>query len=175
MDLEKAIRHPLSNENVTEVAHSIMGDPSRFKQLMQLFFSKEYRVNQRAAWVMSHCVDKQPELIIPYLPKMVKNLYKPTNDAIKRNTMRVFQLVDIPESLWGETLEKCFEYMESNSEPIAVRVFAMTVAYQISQNVPEIKHELKELIEEMMVYGSAGIKSRGGKLLKKLEKELEDL
>jgi len=50
MDLEKAIRHPLFNENVTEVAHSIKGNPSRFKQLMQLFFSKEYRVNQRAAW-----------------------------------------------------------------------------------------------------------------------------
>lgn len=172
MDLEKAIRHPLFNENVTEVAQSIKGNSVRFKQLMDLFFSQEYRVNQRAAWVMSHCVDKEPELIIPYLTKMVKNLYKPSNDAIKRNTMRVFQQVEIPEKLWGETLEKCFEYMESNSEAIAIRVFAMTVAYQISQKVPEIKPELKALIEEMMVYGSAGIKSRGGKILKKLEKEI---
>lgn len=173
MDLEKALRHPLFNENVLEVVQSIEGNPIRFKQLMHLFFSNEYRVNQRAAWVMSHCVDKEPEIILPYLTKMVKNLYKPTNDAIKRNTMRILQFVEIPEALWGETLEKCFEYMESNAEPIAVRVFAMTVAYIISEHVPEIKPELKTLIEEMMVYGSAGIKSRGTKLLKKLSKELE--
>ncbi|MCB0497589.1 MAG: hypothetical protein KDC79_15705 [Cyclobacteriaceae bacterium] len=173
MDLEKALRHPLFNENVKEIVQFIEGDSSRFKQLMQLFFSDEYRVNQRAAWVMSHCVDKHPELLVPYLSQMIKNLYKPTNDAIKRNTMRVFQQVELPEKLWGETLEKCFEYMESNSEPIAIRVFAMTVAYNISKDVPEIKNELKELIKEMMVYGSAGIKSRGGKILTKLEKELD--
>ena len=172
MDLEKAIRHPLFNENVLEVAQSIQGNPERFKQLMQLFFTNEYRVNQRAAWIMSHCVDEDPESILPYLSKMVKNLFRPTNDAIKRNTMRVLQQVEVPKELWGETLEKCFEYMESNSEPIAVRVFAMTVAHNISDYVPEIKPELKTLIKEMIIYGSAGIKSRGGKILKKLEKEL---
>lgn len=44
----------------------------------------------------------------------------------------------------------------------------MTIIYNISQHVPELKPELKELIEEVIIYGSAGLKSRGNKIIKQL-------
>lgn len=171
MNLEEYIKNTLYKEHVSVVVNYIGVDTNRFSQLMGLFFSKDNRLAQRAAWVMSHWVDKQPSLALPYLEKLVRYLYKSNDDAIKRNSLRILQFVDIPEPLWGETLEKCFEYLESNNEAIAIRVFSMTVAYNISQHVPEIKPELKALIEELIIFGSAGLKSRGNKILKKLEKE----
>ncbi len=172
MNLEKYIKNTLYKEHVSVVVNYIGSDSKRFDNLMKFFFSDDIRLAQRAAWVMSHCVDKQPKLASPYLNKLVKNLYKTDKDAIKRNTLRILQLMEIPEPIWGELLEKCFEYLESNNEAIAIRVFSMTVAYNISTKVPEIKPELKALIEEIIIYGSAGLKSRGNSILKKLEKEI---
>lgn len=172
MDLEQYIRNTLYKENVSVVVGYIGKDTKRFSHLMDLFLSPDNRLAQRAAWVMSHCVERQPNLAIPHLPKMVKQLYISKEDAIKRNVLRILQFVELPSDLWGETLEKCFEYLESNNEAIAIRAFAMTVAYNISQNVPELKPELKALIEEIIIFGSAGLKSRGNKIRMKLEKEL---
>ena len=154
------------------LVHYIGKDTKRFSHLMELFFSDDNRLAQRAAWVMSHCVEKQPQLATPYIKKLVNQLYKSNEDAIKRNILRILQLIDIPEPLWGETLEKCFEYLASNNEAIAIRAFSMTIAYNISQHVPEIKCELKALIEEIIIFGSPGLKSRGTKIAKKLEKEI---
>ncbi len=172
MDLEDYIKNTLYKEQVSIIVDYIGKDKVRFANLMNLFFSNDNRLSQRSAWVMSHCVDKNTALIIPYIDKLVKNLYVTNDDATKRNTLRILQLVDIPESLWGEVLEKCFEYLESNNEAIAIRAFSMTVAYNISQYIPEIKPELKGLIEEIIIYGSAGLRSRGNTILKKLEKEI---
>lgn len=165
MDLEKYIKNTLYKEHVSVIVEYIGNDKERFTELMSFFFSDDNRLAQRSAWVMSHCVDKNTALIMPYVDKLVKNLYSTDEDAIKRNTLRILQLVEIPEPLWGEVLEKCFEFLESNNEAIAIRVFSMTVAYNISQNIPEIKPELKAIIEDIIMYGSAGLKSRGNKIL----------
>ncbi len=171
MNLEDYLRNTVYKEKVSVIVNYIGNDKKRFAHLMELFFADDNRLAQRAAWMMSHCVDKQPKLVLPYLEKMVKHLYVSNEDAIKRNVLRILQLISIPESLWGQVLEKCFKYLESNNEAIAIRVFSMTVAYNISQHVPEIKPELKALIEEIIIFGSAGLKSRGNKILAKLKTE----
>lgn len=138
---------------------------------MQLFFSQDYRTCQRASWIVAHCADQNLDLIAPYLDKMVKNLANDINDATKRNTVRILQMVDIPKKLLEDCLNYCFSYLESGIEPIAIKVFSMTVLYNISNNIPEIKNELKILIEDQLPFSSAGFKSRGLKILQKLNNE----
>ena len=53
----------------------IWNDKKRFAELMNLFLGNTYRVTQRAAWVVSNCAEEYPELIKPYLEKMMNNLY----------------------------------------------------------------------------------------------------
>ena len=159
-------------DHVVRVSAYISTDPARFKILMDLFFSSDLRTCQRASWVVTHCVDIDKTLIFPYLSAMVKNLNNPINDATKRNTVRILEKLELPEALWEDCLNHCFSYLESSSEPVAVKVFSMTILYNLSNKIPEIKKELKLLIEDMLPYGTAGIKSRGSKILRKLEKEI---
>src|SRR3546814_6261917 len=42
--------------------------------LMKLFFSDQYRIQQRTSWAVMHCVTRQPTLITPYLEKMINLL-----------------------------------------------------------------------------------------------------
>lgn len=175
MDLESEILKADFKDQAVYVASYIGSDPDKFNVLMRLFFSNELRSCQRASWVVSHCVDKDKSLISPYLNKMVKNLENPVNDATKRSTVRILEKVDIPEPLWEDCLNHCFAYLESASEPVAVKVFSMTILYNLSVNIPEIKNELKLLIEDLLPYGTAGIKSRGRKILAKLEEDISYL
>ena len=112
--------------------------------------------------MLGHCIDVDPKQIIPWLDLLVKNLFTEKEDAVKRNTIRALQFVEIPEELWGEAVEICFQFLMGN-EAIAIKVFSMTVLYNLSIKIPEISNELRVVIEDQIPYGSAGFKSRGEK------------
>ncbi|MCE7991785.1 MAG: hypothetical protein HEP71_07390 [Roseivirga sp.] len=171
MDLRKQLLTTHSKENTTLIANYIGSDRERFDKLMKLFLYDEYRVIQRAAWVVGDVSRLHPEIVMPYLPEMVENLKKPDiHDASKRNTLRFLQEIEVPEAHWGDLAELCFNYLTSIEEPVAIKVFSMTVLLGIVKKVPELKDELKYAIEDQLPYGSAGFKSRGKKTLKVLEK-----
>ena len=143
---------------------------ARFKELLKVFATEDYRLCQRAAWPLMHIADKEPALIKPHLTFLVNLLQKPMHDAVKRNVLRILQDTEIPEKLSGRVTDYCFSYMRSLTEPIAVRVFAMTILANMCSTYPELKQELIPLIEDMLPYGSAGMKNRGSKLLVKLRR-----
>jgi hypothetical protein len=169
MNLEREILKAGFKDQAVFVAQAINSDEEMFADLMQLFFSDDIKTCQRAAWIVSHCAERNSWQVVPYIDKMVKNLYNNITDATKRNTVRVLQFVDIPQQLWGETIEICFRFL-SGKEAVAIKVFSMTILYNLSLKVPEITNELKVVIEEQLPYGSAGFKSRANKILKQISK-----
>lgn len=170
MNIKTKLLTEHSKENTLQIVNYIGHNPDRFGELMDLFFEDENRVAQRASWVMSQCTKEYPTLIIPYLEVMVDNLYNNVHNAVKRNTVRIFQDIDIPESLIGKLADVCFKYLEDTKEAVAVRIFSMTVLYRICLREPELKNDLQLLIEEFLPHGTAGFKSRGKKILKQLAK-----
>lgn len=157
-----------SKENALKIARYIGQDAHKFTTLMDLFLNGEYRIVQRAAWVVSKCTDQYPELLPPFLEEMILNLQKDVSVAVKRNTMRALQNVEVPEELMGPLAEVCFAYLESSEEPVAVKVFAMTNLFNITKKEPDLKNELRIILETQLPYGSAGFKSRAKKILKEL-------
>ena len=170
MNLQKELLSEHSKKQAIKVATFIGDNPERFKELMHLFFNSEYRLTQRAAWVTSICATNHPALIMPYLNKMIDNLKKPVHDAVKRNTVRILQHIDIPTKLMGKTADICFQLLANSSEAIAIKAFSMTVLMNITKKQPDFKTELKILIEDQLPYASAGFLSRAKKTLKELDK-----
>lgn len=170
MSLRKEILKEHSKQHTVYLANKIGPDQEAFDELMEFFLGDEYRVTQRAAWVVSHCIDAHPWLIKKHLRSIIENLQKSVHVAVKRNTVRILQFVEIPEGLMGIAAEICFRYLNSGREPVAVKEFSMTVLFNIVQVYPELSEELEISIEEQMPFGSGGFKSRGRKVLKALSK-----
>ncbi len=170
MELNKAILAEHSKPQAVRIARYVGKDQDRFKILMELFFKEEYRIAQRAAWPVGICVEEHPELIKPYLRKLVNNLKKPVHDAVKRNTVRIFEKIEIPEKFMGEIADLCFGYVSTPSETIAVRAYAITVLFNLTKKQPELKYELKIVLEDQLPYASAAFLSRAKKVLKALDK-----
>ncbi len=152
------------------IVDTVVSDPNRMKELMELFFDEDLRMCQRAAWPVGLLADKNPKLIEPYIERMLDNLDTPHHDAVIRNTFRTFQVTDFPEDIEGIAFDKAFDFLLDINNAIAIRVFAMTVCGNIAMKYPELGHELIPVIEESLPHGSAGFRARGKSILKKLRK-----
>jgi hypothetical protein len=98
---------------------------------------------------------------------MIRRMQEPgVHYAVKRNVVRILQFIEIPHTLIGEVTKICFDYLASPNEPIAVRVFSMTVLANVAQKEPDLKNELRLVIEQQLVYGSMGFCSRAKKVMK---------
>jgi hypothetical protein len=167
MDLRRTILAEHSKANCNKIVKWVGHSQERFNELFNLFLHSEYRVNQRAAWPLSYCVIAHPNLISPHLAKLVKNLHKPgIHDSIKRNTVRLLQHIDIPKKFHGEVMNTCLHYISTPNEPVAVKAFSLSILQNLSQQYPEIKHEVKLIIEERWPYETAAFRSRAKKFMK---------
>ena len=168
MDFKKELLKEHSKKQTTKIVNYIGHDPKRFNLLVKAFLSGPYRVTQRAAWPLSNCVRACPGLINPHLKSVLKMLdKKDAHVAVKRNILRLLQDIEIPKKFYGVLADKCFELMDPQ-EAIAVRVFSMSVLAAIAQKEPDLKRELRILIEDQLPFASAGFLSRAKKVLKTL-------
>ena len=164
MNLRETILEKHSKEQMLRVVNYVGDDKKRFDELMQLFFLGEYRVSQRASWAVSHCIQKNPTFAQKYLPQMLDNLKNPIHNAVVRNTLRVLDLVNIPKQLHAQTLDICFNFISKHSTPIAVKAFSIGVMQKLSNIYPELKNELKSLIENQLPNASPSFISRAKRI-----------
>lgn len=169
MNLRETILQEHSKAQKDKIVKWVGNSQQRFDQLFSLFLNDEDRVKQCAAYPLSYCVEYHPELIKRHIGKLIKNLDKKgLHDAVVRNTMRIFEMIDIPERYHGEIMNRCFDYIQSPEEKAAVKACSLTVLDALSRQYPDIKQELKTIIEERWDQETPAFHARAKKILKKL-------
>lgn len=169
MDLPKTISKGYTKKTCARVVRWIGSDPNRFAELMDLVFNAESRISQRAAWPMSYCVMNYPDLIKPWMGRIVVVLEKKeTHPAIIRNIVRFLQSVEIPKRYQGRIMNACFGFILSPDQAPAIKAFSLTVLDNLSKQYPEIRPELKIIIEERWPLEKAAFRSRARRIITKL-------
>ncbi len=171
MNINSQLFKEHSKENKDAIVDYLLDHPAEIDELMAIFFGGDIMLTQRAAWVVGTIGELEPKLIAPYFPEMISLMRKKDcTDAVMRNSLRVLQYQRVNEDLWGELYDLCINVLIDNKMPVAIKVFAMTTAYNIVEELPELKNELQIAIEELLPDGTPGIKSRGQKILNALSK-----
>jgi hypothetical protein len=166
VNIREALLTEHSKAQTDAIVKWIGTSQERFDQLFHLFLTDEYRVVQRAAWPLSYCVIGHPELIEKHFKELINNLNKPeVPGAVKRNTVRLLQHIEIPEEFHGEIMSICFDYIASPTEAAAIKAFALTILQKLAKHYPEIKDEVKIIIEDRWEVESPAFKSRAKKFL----------
>lgn len=169
MDLLEAILEEHSKEQCNRIVRFVGADKKRFAVLMKHFLTGEYVVAQRAGWPLSCCVEKHPDLLLPYYKQILDRVDSPgIHEAVIRNVVRMLQFVEIPKKFHGRAMDLCFNFISTHDTPVAVKAFSLTVLENLAAKYQEIKPELKLVIEERWEHETAAFRSRAGKILKKL-------
>jgi hypothetical protein len=167
MDLRKAILAEHSKAQTNKILKWVGSNQKRFDELFHLFLNDEYRVAQRAAWPLSYCVISHPQLVKKHFARLVKNMKKHgLGDSVKRNTVRLLQHIEIPVKFHGDIMSSCFDYIIDPKEKVAVKAFSLSILDNLSKQYPEIRQELKTIIEDRWDSETAAFRSRAKKILK---------
>ena len=154
-------------ESIPLLMQEISDFPQHLNVLIKIALDDSDPRNWRAVWMVDKLNEKHPELVVPYLPLMADFLLTTQNASKKRHLLKLTSLHPIPEERMVVLLNYCIDVFTSASEPVAVRVHAMQILFNIAQAEPDFTGELIDLIEhEIEFHGSAGITSRGRRLLK---------
>lgn len=170
--LRTAILEEHSKEQVSRIVHWIGPDRARIAALINIFLHDEYRIVQRAAWIVSEVAARHPTLMLPYIPALVGRLEDgDTHIAVKRNVYRLLQHLDLPEAVHSTLLNSCFDALADPGEAAAVRAFAMSILARLALVYPDIGNELKLLIEDQLREETApSFLSRARKVLRELDR-----
>ena len=117
--IKDLLLHEHSKYITNKVIEYVRDDASKFDALMELFFDDDWLLNQRAAWPMSFIAIDHPLLIEPYKKRIIDNLDKPSHNAVVRNTLRLFQDIDVPNDYEGKVYDLCSKLLLQIKEPVA--------------------------------------------------------
>jgi hypothetical protein len=156
-------------ENLDFLIKEIIETPKNYNALMEIALYSKDPKSWRAAYIVDKINDAQPELLHPFLVRMIDRVQKEKNGSKKRHFLKLISMNDIPENHQGVMFDFCLKTFSSSKDAVAVRVHAMQILYNISSNEPDLQPEILAIIEhEMEHHPSAGITSRGKKLANKL-------
>lgn len=173
MTKEELIDFIVSWENIPYLENEIIRKPELYLMLIEIAFYDGNQKSWRAAYLVDKINDKNPELLRPFLNEMIGQLKVEKNESKKRHFLKLISMNDLPNEQQGFMLDFSTKTFSSAKEPLAVRVHAMQILFNISEKEPELKPEILALIEyEMENRPSAGIVSRGSKLADKLRKQI---
>jgi hypothetical protein len=166
MNLRNTLLEEHSKKQCDRIVHYVGNDKKRFSELMALFFNGEYRITQRAAWPMSYCVKNHPQLIQPYFKPLIDQLSKKDlHDAVKRNSVRLLQSIEIPKKYHAKLMNTCFDFIQSNETAVAIKTFSLTILQNLSKIYPEILPEIKLVIEDRWLHETTAFRTRAKKIL----------
>lgn len=169
MNIQESLFAEHSKKNTLRLSEYIGSDKRRFSELMACLFQNDEVLSQRAAWVMTYCLHRHPELLKPYLKQSISILGKPVHDAVKRNIIRALEHQEIPVSLQGRLVSQLFIFLQDNAVPVSIKAFSMGVLAKICKTHPVLKNELLVVIKVQFPFETAGFKSKAKKIIKQLE------
>ncbi|MDD4143701.1 MAG: hypothetical protein PHN68_03600 [Prolixibacteraceae bacterium] len=162
-------------ENLPLLISQLSEQPEEAGMLMNIALYSDHDKSWRAAWIADKINDTNPELITPFLGKMINQLKKETNPGKKRQFLKLISLNKIPKKHFSFLADYCFKCFTSANEPVGVKVHALQILFNLSEKEADLKSELLSLIEyELELNPMAGVKARGKKLAGILRKQISN-
>lgn len=172
MDIREFLEIGTSRLNADILVDKIEEDSDVFEEVWKIMLEDTYPLSMRASWVICHFAKKHPYFLEPRLSEIIAILPAISTESVWRNMLNIISMLPIPEKHRGYLFEFCYGLVESPGTAIAVRAYAMTILYNISNKEPGLKPELIILFESQMENAPAGIYARSKILIQKLYKEI---
>jgi len=144
------LQNHYSTATIKKIAVYASEKPSHFKQLIEIFLGNDKKMSYRAAWALSHVAENNVKIIEPYFEILIERLkIKNQHTSIYRSIFKCFQESKIPEEFVGQIFDLALLFMMSEMQEAAVRAYAITVASNCAHAYPELKSELRLVLNEL--------------------------
>lgn len=131
-------------------------DKNTIKELIHLATIKdEYPVQEHSTWILIHTTENSRDLIEPYQNKIIDAFLESTNQTTLRNLCNVIGKLSLREYKEGELLDSLIAHLKNLDNKVALHVYSLEKINQFVKKYPEIKPEIKEILELKKEVGMA--------------------
>ncbi|MBO7433913.1 MAG: hypothetical protein J6U13_09215 [Salinivirgaceae bacterium] len=154
-----------SRANTDLVVAWTMADSRRLADLAEAALNGDVPVGPRAMWALSIVAERDSQSLQPFLPEMVKTLPQMSHTGMRRLVCKILMLCKLPTEFDGPIIDFCFRMLEQPDEPIGVKGNCMSLIAQRLHLYPELKPELKAIVDDILTTTeSRGLATRAKKL-----------
>lgn len=175
-ELIQQISATIGKKKVLELRATLRDNDFAIKDLIDLTFHPNQQIGFRASWILENLISEEPERILPALNYFIQKFPEVTNQSCKRHYTKILMQLtspkvkdDLQKAMHWLNLEAvaeaCFDWLIDPVTPIAVKAFCCEILYQLREHYTWINEELAEQVRFIMINGSAGIQSKGRKIL----------
>ncbi len=143
--------------------------PEDIPLVIQAMKNAKATIAWRAGWVLDNFERKNNRALLPYLNQLSEILLQTPHHGVQRHITRILCNAPATELEDGRLVDACFNWLLNPQTPVAVKANAMEIISKLCSTYPELGQELKTVIFEGYETGTAAFKSRGRKILERLE------
>ena len=167
MYIQNVLETGRSKVMVKDILEYIGSDAERLAELMNLVLCDDETLSFNSSWVLYHALDVESLDFTPYTEPCIAPMMQPAHPMIERGLLKMFRVLDCwPEDRFSELVDHMMATIMNTSSMIAAQALSMEALWKHLQPYPELVEELLIVVEEGMLYGSAGYKAKARKMLK---------
>ncbi|WP_259069374.1 hypothetical protein HDF24_14125 [Mucilaginibacter sp. X4EP1] len=178
-NLLKQISSTIGKTKVLELSRILKEENFALRDLIDLTFYPDKDIAFRAAWILENVFLQSPGRYQHDLEYLLSRIKEVKHASCQRHYAKILMHITSPKAIqpikeelaslkMEQVVEQCFDWMIDPKVKIAVKCFASEVLFNLRECYPWIKDELTNQITFLMRNGSAGIQSRGKRLLAKM-------
>ena len=172
MTLSELILSDYNRVHADFVADYIITNPELMPEMLELVFKLEEPLSRRAAWSFRIISQKKVSIVEPFVNELINKIRDVNDVPILKLILAVLVETDIPQEYHGEILQFTSEILTDSNSSIASLIYSMDIFYKLSLKEPDLLNELRLMLEQILPYGSPGVKNKCGRLIRRITKQI---
>lgn len=153
-----------------EVVEDILNKPSLFKDVFEGMLSDDPIIRMRSADAIEKVSQKHPEYLQPFKSRLINEVSKIDQQEVRWHVAQMFSYIKINKKERDKIIDILLFFIEDEKSNI-VKTFSMQTLADFAARDKQIKSKILKIIKKMMKAGSPAIRSRGKKIIEKLNKK----
>lgn len=159
------IKNRFQIDKIVEIA---LNDKQVYNNLLECLYHKNGQVAMRAAWIISHCAEKEITIVKKDQVYLIKALWEIEGESIKRSIAKTLSLMPLCDEMDGKFLDRCINAILSKKTAIANKIYLIDITLKFASKHPELASEIIIVLDTIRDGASKGILSKIKHTTKKL-------
>lgn len=150
-----------------------LSNTENIKELFHYAYTLEDKNHFKACWILELVLEKDLQLLTPYLDTFCETISKYEHDSAKRPMSKICMFISknkkfkLTEKQEKKIIEACLDWLISD-EKVATKAYSIRALYNFSKKHSWIKNELKIILAQDYSSHSVAYKAVAREILKKL-------
>jgi len=134
----------VNKQKIEDITEKAIDNKIILDELVEISLANDVYISQHAALIVQSVAKENPEIIAPYLSKIISTIPNINNDSQLGNFIEILELV---EADCSKIHDYCFDLIENSNKPGYVKIYSIKMLGIAAKKDEKLKLRVIEFIE----------------------------